>query len=178
MFKKTMLLALSAGAIIAFAAPAMAQADELVESGGTVHLAKGAEITATSTNLATVLTPGPVTLTCTKVTVHGKLIKTTNPITIGQTTTEVEGCNATITNPQVAEIVLEGGIGEASGVSFTVDPPGGFPCTLGGMVELTYATNNDILSIPGSTLTGTCGAGDISGNFTLETANGTAIEIS
>jgi opacity protein-like surface antigen len=177
MFKKTMLLALSAGAIIAFAAPAMAQADELVESGGTVHLAKGAEVTATSTNLATVV-PGVGTLTCSKVTVHGTLKKVTAPITIGQTTTEVEGCNVPVTNPEVAEIVIEGGSGEGSGVSFTADLSPS--CMLGGTVAFTYTTNSDVLSIAGSILTGTCGGGQgtISGSFTLETANGTAIEVS
>jgi hypothetical protein len=188
MIKKIMVLAVSVAALIAFAAPAVAQAAELKE--GKTKLAINSEVTATSFNLETATATG--TLFCEKVTIHGTLIENGPNVVIAPNATTTENCRVTengaavtITNPLVGTITLEGKKTEGSATAtFEADIPaaGLSGCHLSGSVAFTYVSGSDVFSIPGSGLTGMgpegCPtAGSISGAFTLETANGTAVTI-
>jgi len=176
MLKKMMLLALSACALVAFAIPAAAQAVQLTDEGETVP--KGTKVTATSTNLKTTTLAG--TLECAKVTIHGTVLDPgPTQVVIGETVTTTEGCNALITNPTAGTITINSGTGTATGASFTADLGGGVQCTIAGNLGFTYTSGTDVLNIPGSTLTNSCGGtGNMHGSFTLETPEGeTPIEI-
>jgi len=175
MIKKLTMLAMAVGALVAFAAPAMAQADELYEKtiNGNVPLKVGAEITLTSTNLVT--HAGIGTLECKKVTIHGEVTKNGPTITGKEKSTTVEGCNHTITDPTAGTVELGSGTGKTTGTSFTVD----FFCTFTGSIPFKYVTNTDEAVVTGENqLSGGCGSATMTGSFTLETKDGTPVYIS
>ena len=186
MLKKTMLLAVAASALVAFAAPAIAQATSLTDPPGT-KLVKGALVTATSTNLETTVTGGGA-LFCEKVTIHGEVTNAGGAgksVTITPSSTTTENCQITgvgpvaITKPTVGVITLGGsGTGSAS-ATFIADIPQ--ECHFAGNIAFSWVSGTDTLSIPGSSLLGTgvnCPPeGTISGSFTLETSNGTSVLI-
>jgi hypothetical protein len=183
MLKKMMLLAISVGALVAFAAPAVAQAQELYELEGKVHkpLAVGVEVTATSTNLITHTPLG--TLECTKVTIHGIVAKNeTNTAHISNNSITVEGCNTTITDPTVGTItILANKTGLAHSATFEADLSPTLTCHYAGNIPFTYAHDTDVLTVDSTTeqFTGSpanpCGNGRMTGSFTLETSNGVAV---
>jgi hypothetical protein len=175
MLKKMMLLAMAVGAIAAFAAPAMAQASvELSDSEGTLPI--GAEVTATSHNLVT-FSPVLGTLTCERVTIHGDVTENgESSIHIEETNTETEGCSpAPITIAESGDITIEeGGTGLAEESLFQVAGA----CNFEGSPGFAYETNTDEIEIAGEfQFNGNCGPGDMSGNFTLETSDGSPITI-
>lgn len=187
MIKKTMLLAISVGALVAFAAPTAASAQQLLENG--TPLAKGAEFTATSTNLVTTTAAG--TLECVNVTIHAevknnkattseavsKSVTTTNCVT-----TTPESVPTTITAASANFHLEPSGVGTA-GATFIADIGPSLQCHFASTTPalgITYTTNTDSVHVEG-TLVGTgvgCpSSGTIHGDFTLETSNGTAITI-
>jgi hypothetical protein len=176
MIKKLMLLAMALSAMVAFAAPAVAQADELYEESGPLSL--GAEITLTSTNLKTVTPLG--TLECEKVTIHGEVTQN-GPTTITgkELSTALANCNKTITDPTAGTVSLSGGTGSTTGTKFIAE---GF-CTYTGSIPFSYETDSDVVTVTGKEqLTGSpsfpCGKGTMSGSFTIETKDGTPVYIS
>ncbi len=182
MLKKMTLLAMSVGALIAFAAPA-AQGQQLYELEGATHvpLKVGAGVTATSTNLKTATKFG--NLECKKVIIHGVVAEnnaTKSRITVAKEQVTVEECNSPIVAPGLTEITIEaGGVGLGTGAVFTSSATG---CTFEGNIPFSYTTNTDVLTITGTEqFTGTpdpaCGKGTMTGSFTLETSNGTAVLI-
>jgi hypothetical protein len=187
MLKKTILLALSVAALSALAAPAVGQAAELKENG--VKLAKGALVTATSTNLETTVSGG-AKLFCQKVTIHGEVTNVGGPgkkVEISNNSTTTEKCEITgfgavlITKPTVGAITFTGGTGSAT-ATFIADIPQ--ECHLSGTVGFTYVNGSSTFSLPGSVLKGPVPLpegcpkeGTIAGSFTLETSNGTAVVI-
>jgi len=171
MIKKLAMLAMAIGALVAFAAPAIAQADELTEEG--VPLEVGAEVTLTSTNLVTTSPLG--TLTCKKVTIHGEVTEN-GPTTVKgrEISTTVEGCNHTITDPTAGTLSLSGGTGSTSGTKFVVDGL----CTFTGSIPFKYSAPTDEAIITGEKqLTSACGPGTMTGTFTIETSDGTPVDI-
>jgi hypothetical protein len=190
MLKKMMLLAVAAGALVAFAAPTVAQATELKE--GKTKLAVGAKVTATSTNLVTTTAAGK--LACALVTIHGNVTENGPSAVIEPTSTTTSECHlitasngvthaVTITDPTVGTIKLTGGGASSATATFIADIPTlGVECHFAGTVAFTYVSKSDTFSIPGSILTGsgaTCpvSEGTIEGSFTLETSTGTPVEI-
>jgi hypothetical protein len=185
MLKKMTLLAISVGALVAVAAPAMAQAQQLYELNGKQHVAlvgssdptKAPKITATSTNLVTTTPLG--SLTCTKVTIHGLVTKNTaNEVEISNNVVTVEGCNHEITPATVGSITIVKSetLGVAHDATFVVD----HGCHFTGDIPFDYAHDTDVLTVTGSNqLTGTpsspCGTGSMTGSFTLETSDGTTV---
>jgi len=194
MLKKMMLLAMAVVAVVAFAAPAMAQA-EVVLTEENQPLEEGAEITATSTNLVTTFTGG--SLQCSKVTFHFE-VKTNGPehvvlTTLNHTEGTTEGCNATatgvgtvpatITDPTLAHEVTINTWGTATAAaSFKSDAPllGLSECSLAGTVHF-QASGGSNIGVGPSGLTGGGGSagcptsGTIEGTLALETADGTPI---
>jgi hypothetical protein len=182
MLKKTMLLAVSAAALAAFAVPTVASAQLLKHTG--VALAVGAEVTATSTNLET--TTGLGNLTCKKVTIHGTVTENTKTSSkVASTSVTTESCDiltlpskvvdsAIITNASAGFVIAKKEVGTAS-AAFTADIGEG-SCNEEGNPGLTYKSGTDLLSVKGA-LNGTCGPAEIHGEVTLETANGTPVTI-
>jgi hypothetical protein len=179
MFKKMMLLACMATAAISVSASA-AQAEGLLKEGG-VPLKVGAEVTATSGNLDTLATdlPGQPTLECEKVTIHGTVTSNgTEEATIEENSVTTENCNAVITVSTVGTIHLSaGGTGVGTEATFVADPAPEVSCHFAGNVGFTYTAGSDVLNVPGSTLLGNCGRGDMTGSFTLETEDGTEVTV-
>jgi hypothetical protein len=171
MLRNAMLLALSVSALVALAAPAMAQADELADSGG--PLEAGAEITATSRDLA--LTTALGTVECERVILHGHIVENDDlSIVIMETEAAVEGCNTTV-NPAFGSIQLGAGGGLSFGSSFSVAEG---LCTFSGFIPFVYFLESDTLEIWGAEqLAGNCGVATVEGSFTLETENGTPVFI-
>jgi hypothetical protein len=197
--KKMLMLASMALAAIAFAAPAVAQADvELTEKGTPV--AVGADVTATSTNLETATSTG--TLSCEKVTLHfevdanGPEHVVLDPI--GEATTEgcevtENGFSVTITDGTITEnlTINTWGTGEVgatfiSDVYSPLDPehlgPPALSCHFAGKVHAEgAASGSDILNVGPSILAGTgtncANAGQMTGEFTMETEDGTPVEL-
>lgn len=184
MMKKMMLLALAASAIVAVAAPAAAQAQLLYETGPAGEhnaLAVGAEVTATSTNLVTEVTATGGKLECEKVTIHGEVTENSAVKSrIENNTVEVEGCNTPVTNPAVVRLTFQGNqAGTGANATFTAAG-----CTFAGNIPFSYETNTDVVTVTPNPLTegdqffsAVCGHAFMTGSFTLETSNGTAVEI-
>jgi hypothetical protein len=185
MLKKMMLLAISVFALVAFAAPAVAQAQKLYETGaGGAHvdLAVGAKVTATSTNLKTqITTPGVPPLECALVTIHGEV--TENKATksrIENNTVTTEACNTPITGAAAGRITFQGtGEGTVANTAFTA-----IGCTFAGNLRVSYVTNSDTVTVTPTPVTidqlFSAGCNDhafMTGSFTLETEDGTPIDI-
>lgn len=188
--KKIMLLAGMALALVAFAAPAVAQAKVTLTENGNA-LKPGDLVTATSTNLQTTTALG-LTLTCQKVTLHYEVevngldhvvlqpttahnatAETCHVITPGGITDEVH-----ISNAGTEELTINTwGTGEAAS-TFTSLITGVATCTFSGAVHV-QATGGGGLNVGPSALTGPCGGGTIHGDFTMETpdANKTPITL-
>jgi hypothetical protein len=183
--KKMMLLALSVGALVAFMAPAVAQAD--IELTG-VDI--GEEITATSLNFSTTFW-GSV-FNCAKVTLHLRVeVSSSEHILLAPTSTATtKGCAVagalptTFTDWTLLEdlTIDTWGAGEVT-VEFTshiVFPPLGIDitnCHNGGIINLQGSNGSSSLTLNPSALTGGGGGGcpeetTMSGSFSLE--NGAA----
>ena len=193
--KKMLPAAVMALAAIAFAVPAMAQAQThgltspentfIDTSGGPV------EITATSTDLKTTTASG--TMECEKVTLHLLVTENTDTHVVvsqeGEATTE--NCQTVevpffgtvptvITDGTVEETTFDTwGTAEAPS-SFTADLEGLGECELGGNVHMQATNGTDIIDVGPSTLTGPGGfpcpsEGTMHGTFTMETPDGTAV---
>lgn len=175
MIKKMMLLALSVGALAAFAVPTVASA-QLKEGG--VALKTGVEVTATSTNLETVATGLGTKLTCKLVTIHMKLVKNNagaNGVEATNVATTTSECSSPITVANAGTIDLGAGVGVATGATFLVSGV----CDFTGNIPFSYVSGTSTLTVTGtSQFNGNCGAGDMTGSFTLETSNGTPITVS
>jgi hypothetical protein len=201
---KRMLLLCSMGlAAIAFAAPTAAQANVLLTDPSGTQLAKGAKVTATSTNLKTTTAAG--TLECKLVTLH---FEVTNPGTkevvlkqLGVAGTE--GCSVSGVAPVT---ITDGTIGVGAKNLLVIDTWGTSTtkatfeshiyadpehkilertCHFEGSVHVqaTPSSPTDLLGVGPSVLTGksivgTCPAtGTIHGEFTLETSNGVEVTL-
>lgn len=202
MLKKMMLLALSVGALLAFAAPAAQANVALLENGAALEEGEG--VTLTSENLVTTVGAGR-TLQCKKVTFHFEVV-TNGPEHVvlgkvgggtGNNEGTTEGCTATIaglgtfpaviTDPTVPNEVTINTTGTGTFTAqFTSDVAalGLNNCTLEGNVHVQGTDNTDILHVGPSKLTRTAGSpencspeGSIAGSFTAETSNGTPVVI-
>jgi hypothetical protein len=185
MLKKITLLAISVGALVAFAAPAVAQAQQLYELNVKQHVSlnNGAKVTATATDLTTHTVFG--TLTCKLVTIHGEVLENNaNTVRIGNNSVTVEGCNVPITNPSVGQITIVKAetVGIAHDATFVahIPPPAEVTCHYTGDIPFSYAHDTDTLTVTGANqFTGTpnppCGTGTMTGSFTLETSDGTTV---
>jgi len=184
--RKALLLASMALTAIAFAAPAMAQAEATITENG-VALQPGAKVTATSTNLITETALG--NLECEKVTLHFE-VKTNGPNHVvveqlGEAGTE-ECVFESIFGPFEA-VITDGtvGVGEEHKVTFNtwgtavtnatfeVHIVGLETCHFEGNVKI-QATHPDVLDVEeGSVLAGNEGClveeGTMHGSFTIET---------
>jgi len=195
--KKMLLLGTMAMAAIAFAAPAVAQADVFLSDEDNIPLDPGADVTATSTNLITTTTGG--TLSCAKVTLHFD-VKTNNGTHVeltptGQATTEncivvQNGFKVTITDGTVlgdvtintwgtanAAMTFNDDVYHSSDINHTTILQ---QCHFAGTAHLVgLGTTKDEIELTPSSLTGTgagCAAtGTIEGKFTLETEDKTPV---
>lgn len=192
MFKKITVLAISVGALVAFAVPAAAQANIQLTEGGTA-LSTGAKITATSTNLKTQTANG--TLECAKVTLHFEVdANGPNQVVLdpeGQAGTE--GCVLNVGIAKLPTTITDGtvlqnltlnttGAGTTSATFVSDVPAAELTCHFeGGVSAQAGASGTSILNVGPSILTGEgegCPEeGTISGTFNAETANGTAVTI-
>jgi hypothetical protein len=197
MVKKLMMLVMAVGALVAFAAPAMAQAETVLTQEET-PLAAGSHVTATSiNNLVTTLEGGPV-LACGEVMLTLE-VKANAPEPVlkqlGEAVTV--GCGlfvgapepfpATITDGTLgvgegSEIKFNGTGGAVTTAHFGADVPElGLVCTLDGAVTTQATNGTSTLDVAPSLLAGAgtpgCSNGTLEGSFQLETENGTPIEI-
>jgi hypothetical protein len=189
--RKLMLMALSIGALVAFMAPAAAQAVELTENG--TALTPGAEVTATSSNLVTttqggVFECGSVVLHLTvgtngpeHVTLTQDGVATAANCELNQTGIGKGHLPATITDGTIGEMTInEAGEGEAS-ATFIDDVYANaahtilaLSCHAEGQVSVQGVAGTDELIVNPSPLTitnpGCPPSGTIEGTFTLETS--------
>ena len=190
MLKKMMLLALSVGALMAFAVPTVAQADvQLTDVNGEPV---SGEITATAlgTLVTTVNHPTPFPrLECGNVTLHMNVL--TNGLEhveleqIGEATTSGCALNlngttklpASITDGTVGALTIDTwGEGSATSTFVSDVPAAGLAnCRLEGDVNVLATDGTDILDVEPSLLTkeegsgeGCSNSGTIEGSFTLE----------
>lgn len=193
--KKMLLLAGMAMAAIAFAAPAVAQAQQthgLTENSE--WLEPGAEVTLTSTDLRTTTFLG--TLTCSKVTLHYEVevndgthvVLQPVPASHNGTT---EGCDLLtsggsthpvhISNAGTKEVTIDTwGKGTASStfsslVTFTGGGTASCTFTGGVALEAVKSGSNEVKIGQSGLNGGLCGPGSISGTGKLETPDGTAV---
>lgn len=177
MLKKMMLLALSIGALIAFAVPAAASAARLTDANGLVPVET--TITATSTNAITHLAIG-VTLECEHVEIHG--IVTVNALGIVEVSMDEEGSDSAtgcVVNaggtktPTTVAATFESLNAEGTGpgtASFSFVTPECTEATTGASNEVTW-NGTDVISITAA-VNGTCGPGTLTGTFTVTDSNG------
>lgn len=195
MLKKMMLLALSAAALVAFAIPAAASATVTLTENEE-PLPVPSDVTATSTNLVTTTAGG--TLECEKVTLHLRLLA--NGIDhvvlqqLGEATTT--NCKLNIVVAKLDALITDGTLGVGENSEITIDtqgtgvttahfgadvPEAGANCSQDGTVHVTATNGTDILDVGPSELTASggtaCKNGTIEGTFTLETSDGTPIDI-
>jgi len=188
MFKKIMLLALAVGALVAFAAPAAAQANvQLTDELGALE--ENDEVEATSTNLVTTLSSGR--LECAHVVLH--LTVVTNGLEevvleqVGEATTAECFINVGIKFPAK---ITDGTLGVGEGHLITIDTWGegtttahfgadvaalGLACSDDGSVDVLATNETSTLDVLPSVLVGSgsgCGNGTIEGTFELSSANG------
>jgi hypothetical protein len=169
MIKKMMLLALSVGALVAFAAPAIASANTGQLTGA------GETLVGTSTNTKTVTAAG--TLVCSHVELEGEVQENgASGSMLGNGVGFTEGCEVeqnhapvTITDPTVTTLTLNSSGGSAT-LTFISDIAGVLVCHFSGTVPVTWTAPSNTIHIAG-TLTGTGAgcptAGSISGDFAL-----------
>lgn len=199
MFKKMTLLAMAVGALVAFAAPAVAQANvylyEINAAEEEVVLGNNAGVTATSTDLVTTLEGGGQ-LECELVTLHLQVqTNGQNHVVLKQlgeaTTTNCKLNVGTLLSATITDGTLGTGIGQehkitintwgtgTTGGHFKADiPAAGLECELDGSVHVLGTNGTDILHVGPSALTATgtgCHNGTIEGSFTTETSNGTPV---
>jgi hypothetical protein len=197
--KKMLLLAGMALAAIAFAAPAVAQAEITLTDNGE-PLPDGAKVTATSENLETHTANGSIQ--CEKVTLHFEVTTNGHEHVVLAPLGEMSALNCSV-NGVVPITMTDGtvtsdltfdtwGTGEADAtVTFDIFPqgdPGPFlPCHFqtedppdgDGPLHLQATDGTDIIHLDGVLIeTGTPGCAaesDITGTFTMETTSGTPI---
>jgi hypothetical protein len=202
MVKKLMLLAMAVGALVAFAAPAMAQANVTLTNEAGEALESGEGITATGSDLETVTAAG--TLFCNEVNLSGEVgsnggaTATAENISGTATFDGSPACpvlvggepvtQAVITNISASVAFAGGGNGTAS-FSFTYDlfvsPTEAIMCTFAtsSPAAITYTTGPPaVVTVPGAALTGTgelgCpSTGTLHGHLTLGDASGSPLTI-
>jgi hypothetical protein len=184
MLKKMMLLAMAVGALIAFAAPTVAQAE-------LTGVEKGDTIIATSTNLRTTTAGG--TLFCKHVQINAEVTGNgatataqTTSVTTNECSVEQNGAPVIITSASAGEISLGGEAGTAQ-PAFVDDIPAAFlaGCELSGEAAVTYVSGTDVISIPkpetpnmagGATDPAGCAnAGFIEGDLTVTDGEGNPV---
>jgi len=187
--ERMLLLSSMALAAIAFAAPAVAQADVTLTENNQ-PLAAGIGVIATSTNFVTTFGSG-IEVTCAKVTLHYEVEANNDEEVVLQPTQShnatTENCKLTTTNavPEVGHPVTftNFGFGELTINTWGTGVVGATltngPCNYTGNVHVeTTANTTDILKATGSTLAAPgCPTGTMHGDFTLETSNGTAVTL-
>jgi hypothetical protein len=178
MVKKLTLLA-AAIAVVAFAIPAAASAAPSVTSSAGVLAPVGTVITGTSSNTKTQTELG--LLTCTNVTVTGKITKNSGTsveaVSNGKEGTtkgcEVEGSALTITDPTLINLTSTVDTKGSVTLTFIADLLG-ISCHFSGTVPFTYKDPTDTINVASTSspaLTGSpaiCGnASSFKGDFTL-----------
>jgi hypothetical protein len=181
MSKKTMVLAMALGALLALAIPAMASASQLT-SGGKA-LAVGTVVQATSSNAKTVV--GETALTCTSVAVSGKLTKNTGGESVATTNGAgtTSGCKfgttaATITDATLLGLTLVSPTVGTASLTFVADI-GPLVCHFSSTsVAVTYTAGASSIHLAGTLIGSGSGcptSGAFSGDFALETTAGVAV---
>ena len=187
MGKKLILLGMAVAAVAAFAMPAAASASPVLTEGGTA-LAPGATVIGTSTN-ATTTNTALGTLKCAHVEITANLEENTGSKiqakgTAGETATCFAGTKELkVTKPTLVSLTTTGEDKGTLTLTFIADVTP-FECHFEGTGTFTYTTANDILTIPGISLTGPkfCLIEEVvkptfHGTFTIRTANGTPLEV-
>lgn len=184
MFKKTMLLAMAVGALVAFAAPALAQAEPILTSEGK-GVEPGEVVTATQDPTKHVVTQlKPVSLgqlTCEVIDLSLKVGENTTTTVTGSGTGTATGCEnlkqpVTITTINVSSIDLTANATGNASFTFQYDLGTLTNCEFSGTVNLTYGHKSNTVSlVSGNTLTGSgpigCPTeGEITGGFVLDNA--------
>lgn len=185
MTKKLILLIGTAGALVAFAVPAIANAaPSLTMPAGTL-VATGSGVTATSTN--TVLATPLGNLTCAAVTINATVLENTGTswkasAAAGKSTAQTchLGTNAfLITNIKLNSLNVSAAAKVAI-LTFEADLPGNLTChfesTAGG-TAVTYSAGSSSLHLAGGLvgspeICGEEGEVEIHGDFTLSTTSG------
>jgi hypothetical protein len=177
MIKKMMLLATAIAALVAFVAPAAAQAEAIVTNS---EGAPAEEITAFSTNTLSTTSLG-LTLSCAEVDLNVHLTQNDTETALGTGTGTANGPNGgpctvvglgapvTITQILVNEIDLDGGGTGTASFTYLYDTLG-LECHFDGEAGITYEPGSDEIHIAG-TLVGPgepCPtSGEIHGDFTV-----------
>lgn len=189
MLKKMMLLALAAGALLAFVAPAAAQAEARLTDMFGEPIKIGAEVTATSTDLR--FTTGNNEIECALVTLHAEVTENgPETITMEKVVPTLSGCFYNVTGVNkfpttftkaTGETILLSEFGGMLTSTFTWDTPalGLKECRIHGIIGFVVNTETDVLSVPGSAFEKEAGSGascpaemEVHGSFTLENAVG------
>jgi hypothetical protein len=197
--RKLILMALSIGALVAFMAPAAAQAVELTDEGN--PLATGADVTATSSNLVT--TTGGGTFECVAVVLHLTVgtngpehvtlsqdgIATTSNCELDKTSVGGGHLPITVTDDTVSGLTI-GENGEGSAEATFIDDIYGnaahtillASCHVEGALSLKGAApGSDELIVKPSALAitnpGCPPTATLEGSFTLETSNSVPVEL-
>jgi hypothetical protein len=191
MAKKLILLAMAVGALLAFALPAVASAQQITNSEGE----PAANVTAVSTNTVTNV-PGGLQLGCTTVNLAVNLTSNTPETSAGILTGTAEGnpyvspqthtgACSTNTGTPVQITSINGSIHLASGANtasfnYAYDIAGVIPCTFEGAGTVTYVPGSDEISVvaPGTGAGEGCPpVGTVEGSFTVLDENGNPAEI-
>lgn len=189
MLKKMMLLSAAVAALLAFAVPVASAAELTGEEG---PLGEGDAVTATSNNLTTVTGLG--TLSCASVVLSFEVVTngpeevdlapTAEAATNGcALTTESGTLPVTITDGTVLEnLVLDNTGAGAVGATFVSDvfgDPGHTvlvgQCHYSGTLNVQAAVNTDVIAVEGGLTSPQCGPGLMTGEFTVEDANGPVV---
>lgn len=194
MLKRMMLMALSVGMLIAFAAPA-AQGNVFLAKGGD-KLSPGDLVTATSTNLLVKQTDG-ASLICTKYTLHFEVVSNggLEHVELEQTQTATTShCTAngvlpaTVQNGGVTQNITFDTWGTANVASTAVYSTwlnaahtmlAATPCDYAGTLHIEgLASGNDSIRVNKSALTAAgCKEAHVEGTFTLETSTGGSVSL-
>jgi hypothetical protein len=182
MSKKTMVLAMAIGALLALAIPAAASASQLTSGGKALGV--GSVVQATSINATTDTSAG--TLKCSHVSVAGKVTKNTGGESTATTSGEgtTSGCEfgtlpATITDATLLGLTLLSPTNGSASVTFVADI-GALKCHFAGTVAVTYTAGGSVLHLAGTlagTGTGCPTSGAFMGDFALTTTAGAAVTV-
>jgi hypothetical protein len=176
--KKTLTLVSMALAVVAFAAPAASQADELVSNSELLE--PGSLVNLHSAGAQLHWVAWGATLHCNEVNVETEVVRTGRPWS--EEGIELEplqppefnGCNFPVSTTALGNIELDGGEGTAPGFKLGISSSG---CVLEGTLSMGYTTGSSVVKAPYSPLLGNCGEWIYSSSFNLETPSSAPVEV-
>ena len=176
MLKKTMLLAMAVGALVAFAAPAVAQADRLAINGQSVEV--GTEVEAIGFSMRYEQSWSGQIRECYEIVAKGEVVENTS------TQSEIEGvetqfnsCNEKIAEPQIDNIIFAEG-----GGSFTMSyetPQVWWGCVFSGTLAFDSNYESNVLSLVAPSNVYRCNGSAVkwTGTLHLQKPDETPIEV-